>query len=137
MTKIEALAKHLEVDPIMVDECKYDENAFSYRKAEFLVIHGDDLNDILAERITQDLWAFRAEFIAAHTKNGLSPETIEALEEMQREMGENCQPIVEALIVDLKAFIRDAVTTDGAGHFLASYDGKETVVDEFFIYRTN
>lgn len=137
MTHEQALAKHLGVDEILIDKSKHNRDVFSLRKAEFLVIHAHDLNDALADRIKENLWAFKADFIASHTKNGLSPACIDAIETMQRELGENCQPIVEALIYDLPAFIEDAVRSDGAGHFLSTYDGSEVVVDEFFIYRLN
>jgi len=137
MTHQQALAKHLEVDEILIDQCKHNRDVFSLRNAEFLVIHADDLDDALADQVKENLWAFRADFIAAHTKKGLSPACIDALEDMQRELAEDCQPIVEALIDDLDRFIRDAVLSDGAGHFLSTYDGKEIVVDEYFIYRLN
>lgn len=137
MTHSQALAKHLEVDEILIDKSKHNRDVFSLRSAEFIVLHADDLDDALADRIKENLWAFKADFIASHTKNGLSPACIDAIETMQRELADDCQPIVEALIDDLPAFIEDAVRSDGAGHFLASYDGKEIVVDEFFIYRLN
>jgi hypothetical protein len=37
---------------------------------------------------------------------------------------------------DYKAFIKDC-NCDGRGHTLASYDGEENEIDEYFIYRTN
>ena len=33
--------------------------------------------------------------------------------------------------------IEEAVSLDGRGHFLASYDGHENEHNDYFIYRTN
>jgi hypothetical protein len=37
----------------------------------------------------------------------------------------------------LEGFVEEAVSADGRGHFLSSYDGEENEQDGFYIYRIN
>ena len=133
--KSEALANFLGEDPIMIDG-KDGEN-FSFRKSEYLVLTQEEAEEKAAEYIRDSLWAFRTEFIAAHTKNGLTNDCIAALNKMQIELGEDCQPILEALIEDMDGFIEDAIRADGIAHFLSTYDGEENEKDGYLIYRIN
>lgn len=41
------------------------------------------------------------------------------------------------LIDDVDDFVSDAISADGRGHFLSSYDGNEEEQDGYYIYRTN
>jgi hypothetical protein len=41
------------------------------------------------------------------------------------------------LIQDHDAFVEDAISADGRGHFLSNYDGEEVKQGEYFIYRVN
>ena len=133
--KANALAAFLGVDPIMIDGT--DGENFSLRKAEFLVLTGEEANEKASEYIRASLFSFRTEFIASHTKNGLSEAAIEALNEVQINYGENANPLIEALIEDLDHFVKDAIMCDGVAHFLASYDHEENTKDGFLIFRTN
>lgn len=133
--KAQALADHLGEDVIMID--KTDGENFSFRRAEYLVLSQEEAEERAAQYVRDSLWAFRTEFIAAHTKNGLSDACIEALNRMQVELGEDCQPVLEALIEGMDAFIEDAIRVDGLAHFLATYDGKEAEKNGFLIFRTN
>jgi hypothetical protein len=104
---------------------------------EYLVLTDSEADELAAERIKDSLWAFNTEFISSHTKHGLNDSQIAAIEEMQDRLCESANSIIEALIVDLDHFISDAVSSDGRGHFISSYDGNENEVGEFYIYRTN
>jgi hypothetical protein len=37
----------------------------------------------------------------------------------------------------MQEFVDDAISADGRGHFLSSYDGIENEQDDFFIYQVN
>ena len=40
-------------------------------------------------------------------------------------------------LIDWEAVIEEAIAVDGCGHFIATYDGEENEMDEYFIYRLN
>ena len=40
-------------------------------------------------------------------------------------------------LIDWDSVIEEAIAVDGCGHFIASYDGVENEMDEYFIYRLN
>ena len=65
----------------------------------------------------------------------------EALEAMQSQKCEGANDAILALIEKtdggLEGFVEDAISADGRGHFLSSYDGEENEEGDFFIYRIN
>lgn len=134
MTKIEALAKHLgiEVDEITEEN---DGVTFSEGRREYLVLTDEEADEKAREYILESVWAFKPEFLAAHAREGIDCETIEAIQANER-CEDNNKPLT-ALIADLDHFVDDAIRSDGRGHFMSSYDGEENEQGEFFIYRTN
>jgi hypothetical protein len=60
---------------------------------------------------------------------------------MQAELCEDANELVKAVIRDIDHFVKDAILSDGRGHFLSSYDGEENEIEHkkvmFYIYRTN
>ena len=40
-------------------------------------------------------------------------------------------------LIDWEAVIEESIAVDGCGHFIATYDGVENEMDEYFIYRLN
>jgi hypothetical protein len=136
-TRKEALAKHLNIDADDIKEQSWSDSEFEAEGGDWLVLTDEEADERVKEQLKETLWAFRAEFIASHTRNGLSDECIKALKKMQGELCESANPIVEALIEDLDAFYADAMRSDGRGHFLSSYDGEEIEAGEYYIYRTN
>ena len=114
---------------------------------EFLVCDEAGRDEALAENIKDSLWTFNAEFIVEHmsTWESMSPrevtEIAKSLREMQEKLCESANPLVMAMIEDIEEFIEDAVSADGAGHFLNTYDGEETEFtfeDEvYYVYRVN
>ena len=127
-----ALAAHLGVD---VDDVTGDGDTWTHGRSEWLVLSDDDADERAAEAIRDSLWAFRSEFIAGHTRPRLNGAGIKALAEMKANMRESAQPLIEALIHDMDDFIRDAISADGRGHFLASYDFEECEQDGWYLYR--
>ena len=51
------------------------------------------------------------------------------------ELGSN-EPLLRS-IIDFDAFVDEAISIDGRGHFMSSYDGHENELNELFIYRVN
>jgi hypothetical protein len=76
--------------------------------------------------ISESVWAFRASFLLQHMGGGRRLLPLEAaLEEYQAKHCEGCNAELLDAIPDFEAFVSEAVSADGRGHFLASYDGEE------------
>ena len=52
-------------------------------------------------------------------------------------MEEFTNTIEEYNLIDWEAVIEESIAVDGCGHFIATYDGVENEMDEYFIYRLN
>jgi hypothetical protein len=137
MTRKQALAKHLdcELEEISEDHC--EENRFTAHRCDYYILTHDEATAMATEQIKQTLWAFNAEFIAAHCKRGLSDDAIKAVRKAQESLCEGANDLIESLIHDMDHFIEDAIRSDGIGHFIASYDGNEHQVGEYLIYQLN
>lgn len=117
----------------------------NYNAEDYLVCNDAEADHMASERITKDLWAFRASFIRSHMSYKPEPREADkvekAIEEMQGKLCESAQPIIRSMIKNLDHFIADAISADGRGHFLASYDGEEIEHDyngeTYYIYRLN
>jgi hypothetical protein len=60
----------------------------------------------------------------------------EHIKEIQEKYEDGNQELLR-LIDDIDDFVDDAVSSDGRGHFLSSYDGNENEEGKYYIYRTN
>ena len=47
------------------------------------------------------------------------------------------ETVEENDLIDWESVIEEAIAVDGCGHFIATYDGEENEMDEYFIYRLN
>lgn len=113
----------------------YDEDNHSN---DYLVLTDDEADEKAKEDILESLWAFNASFIAYHTD--LDEEVIQAIQDNGK--CESNNGTIHNLIKklgDLDDFVSDAISEDGRGHFMSSYDGnenEETVNGTtFYIYR--
>ena len=123
-TKIEALAKHLGVN--------LDDAEKLIDDGDYLVLTDSEADERCLEYIRDSVWAFNASFLASHSKV--------ADEEVFKILQEKCEggnDAITRLIDDFDHFVKDAVSSDGRGHFMSSYDGEENEEGEFFIYRMN
>lgn len=147
--KLEALKSHLiDCENFTEDEAAEAEfdsrfNCFICGSWEYKVFTEDEADEAVKAEILESLWAFNPEFILRHTafyQNSTHDEDydfIESLGNLQSRICEGANAIVKALIEDMDTFISDAVDEDGRGHFLATYDGEELEVGDFFAYRIN
>ena len=132
-TKIEALAKHFDIEADEIEVSRYDENTFEIRREEFLVLTDEEADEKVADYIRETVWAFSPEFLASHM-TGIDPEDLKPIQEKC----ESANPIIIKLIDDLDHFIADAIASDGRGHFLATYDGEEVELENgLLMFRTN
>jgi hypothetical protein len=127
-----ALAKHLSVD---VDEVTGEGDEWYCSRQTWRVLSDAAAESAAREAIRDSVWAFNASFIADHTRPRLNGSAVKALEEMQAKLCESAQTLIEALIHDMDEFVRDAISADGRGHFLAGYDNEENEQDGWFLYR--
>jgi len=133
------LAKHLGVD--------LDDAQGEIDSEDHLVLTDEEADEAVREEIEEMVWAFTPSFLSAHT--GVDEEVFVALADRADFNNES----FKRMIKDFDAFVDDAVSSDGRGHFLAGYDheehycdwqtverkdGKyETVTTEYYIYRRN
>ena len=137
-------AEAVELEAVTVEN-SYNENfnTFEVVGNEYKVLTDTEADEEAKEHILNDLWAFNADFILRHTEfyntssDREDAEFIDSLQKLQSNICESANSIVKALIVDIDTFIEDAIESDGRGHFISWYDGREEEQDEFFIYRTN
>lgn len=107
---------------------------------EYMICTDETADASAKGEILSNLWAFRAEFLAGET--GLPSEVFSCLQE---KMCEDCNDTILALVRSTcgEASIVDAaVSADGRGHFLASYDSDEQVYTTksgktLYVYRCN
>ena len=139
--RILALVKMLDCEADDIEAVSYIDDTFVYGRQEFRVLTDEEADEACAKSISEMLWAFNTSFIASHTRNGLNPAARKALQKAQGELCEDANDLVAALIEDMDHFVRDAVSADGRGHFLANYDGEEREESvngtTYYIFRNN
>lgn len=108
----------------------------SFDGGEFAIADSDATAEQAAHAyIRETVWAFNADFLSSHMAGGkLTASQIEAL---RGDSCEDCNDAFLALIDEFDDFASDAISGDGMGHFLSSYDGEETEIGDFRVYRIN
>lgn len=107
---------------------------------EYMVCTDGTADASVKGQILSSLWAFRPEFLACET--GLPEVVFSCLcKEMCEDANETIHALVKATCGDL-SFVDAAVSADGRGHFLATYDNDEQTFTTkkgvtLFVYRCN
>jgi hypothetical protein len=119
-----------------------DTMEFEYGNQEFLVLNDSEADEKAEEYIKESLWAFNASFILSQC--GLPQALEEAIQALQSKECESCNDTILEMIGStgsLQDFVSAAISADGRGHFMSSYDGEENeyaVNGEYlYIYRIN
>lgn len=131
--KQQALKAYLEDQNCNEDEItealgNYDgEDRFSVNGEDLLILFDDEANEQCEDYILDSLWAFNADFIAHHVNHDRVDDYNELVKSIQtiQEQCEGANSAIKAMIDDLGDFIQDAISSDGRGHFISSYDGEE------------
>lgn len=140
--KMEALRMFLGYDSMEdITESTYDENTFDTPDGEYMVLTDEEADEKADEYINDSVWAFNTNFIIEHSEvldfDKASEQIVSAIQQ-QCESGNDA---MKKLIDDMDEFVSDAISYDGRGHFLNTYDGEEneqSVNDTmYFIYRMN
>ena len=132
--KANALALHLGIDAEDV-EAGFGGAYCADGLGEFYVLRREEAEERARDYIRETVWAFRADFLAAYTPDGIDAEGLEALR------GDRCEGANAGFLALIEAgagfdrFADDAIAADGLGHFLATYDGEEIEAGGFLLYR--
>jgi len=139
-----AAAEYLNEEPDEIDEQPYNNyglRVFSSGSMEVAVGDDDDAYDAASKSIKESLWTFKADFIGNHTRIKLKLNAVNALEKVLGVLCESTNDLVENLIDNFDDFVEDAISADGRGHFLSTWDGEENEVEIdgelYFVYRIN
>lgn len=92
---------------------------------EYIICTRDEAKEIITERFKEEIWMFDADFLACHSC--LSREAIKLLQTKSDDFNND---LLES-IYDYENFVRDAISADGIGHYLAIEDGEEQTLAEF------
>jgi len=130
--RIEALAEFLEIEKDGMDditETRHTENCFEYGRDEYLVLTDEEADEAVKESIKDSLWAFNADFIC--NVCDLPSELEDGIRAAQEKQCESANDWILRLVekqCGIDRFVEQAVSADGRGHFLSSYDGEENEV---------
>jgi len=125
------LSQHLDCDIEEIEQ-GYDDSIFELGNQEYLVLTDQEADERVKEYIESSIWAFSPWFLASHT--GLDEEIIKHLQDKC----EGANDVLLNAVKDVNDFVNDAISCDGRGHFVSSYDGHEIQLDNnLFLYRTN
>jgi len=125
------LSEYLECNIEDIEQ-GYDNSTFELGNKEYLVLTDEEADERVKEYIEESIWAFSPWFLASHT--GLDEEIIKHLQDKC----EGANDVLLNAVKDVNDFVNDAISCDGRGHFMSSYDGHEHQLDNnLFLYRTN
>ena len=138
MTRKRALAKHENCNCGDIEVSQYDDKTFCIGQREYLVLTDEEAHEKVEQNILDSVWAFRPEFLECFMPEGVTTDVIKLLQEKC----ESANPALLSMLGDRKDnFVRDAIRSDGRGHFLNQYDGNEDEVrvgkTYLYIYRLN
>lgn len=118
----------------------YEPREFVIDDETYLVLTDTEADERVLERIKDEVWAFKAEFILDQCD--LPGELAPAITAFQSDKGEDANGALLKLVEKcceggIEAFTKAAVAADGRGHFLSCYDGEQNESESYYIYRTN
>jgi len=120
-----------EVEEIVEDE----------ERDGYIVLTDEEADEMAANYIKDSLWAFNASFLASET--GYPQEVFKGLQDQCEGANDAFYALIDSnkSDTDIKGFIESAISADGRGHFMSSYDGNEHEQSinggYFYIYRMN
>lgn len=118
-------------------ECAPEEAQSFIDDGDWLVYTDEEADEAARDYILDSAWAFRYEFLCAHS-DAISEIPKKEFEEMQGRLCEGFTKAVLAMLDDKEHFVHDAILSDGRGHFLSPYDGEEVDLEGgLYAYRCN
>ena len=121
LTQIKELCRTLDLTPRELQDTD-----------DYMVLTDDEADATARQYIEDSLWAFNTSFLMSHVKENITEECLDALKSQY----EDSNAAIKELIEDFDHFVEDAISCDGRGHFISSYDGCETELDSgLYLYR--
>lgn len=115
------------------DDLYIDGDTISVGGDEYLVLTDEEASDQCYDRISDSLWSFKTHFLSSET--GFDETIFEALKPQCEDANDAIKSLVNGSC-GLYDLVQSAISCDGRGHFLATYDGDEIEVSNgFFLYR--
>jgi hypothetical protein len=136
--QVRALCAHLDCQPDELTLERYDHYGlpvYSLGRQEYAIGNDAEADSAVAGYVRDSIWAFNASFLASFT--GLPEEMFAGMQGKCEGANDAFLTCVERTEGGFDAFVEEAVSADGRGHFLSGYDGEENEEGEFYIYRTN
>lgn len=137
-----ALAEEIGESPADITEESHDYygmTILSCGRAEYAIGTDEEADAACREYVESSAWAFNASFVLSEC--GLPSELEDAIQAFQSKECESANDAIAALIektCGMDSFVASAISAEGRGHFLASYDGDEMeLADNFYAYRIN
>ena len=131
----QALADFLGCDADEVKEADYGNNYFEAEGCEYLVLTDEEADEACIDYIKDSVWAFNSSFLSYFCD--LPEEVFTALQPQCESSNEAILKLIERSEGGFEGFVEEAISADGRGHFISSYDGEEIEEGDYFIYRTN
>lgn len=126
-------------EEIKIEDIEYTEYGFKTESMDFLVLTDSEALRATEEYIKDTLWAFNASFLVQFLPDECKNQKIEkSLSALSEKLCEAANPLFLWIFREqIKDIIREAILSDGRGHFLAGYDGNENEEGNYFIYRVD
>ena len=143
--RIKALSAYLEIDAENITTVRDESHEFGVIHGDYLVLTDEEADALVKERILEDVWAFKTEFLLPRLRINITNHNhgrlLKAFRKLQEELCEDANDVLRPMLKDEEQFVREAVSADGRGHFLSGYDGEENDSSadgvSFYIFRTN
>lgn len=135
--QVRALCAFLDCAPDALSRESYENYGlavYSLGKCEYAIGTDAEADEAAQKNIEDSAWAFNASFLSGFC---------DIPEEVFEAMQDKCEDANDAFLSlinksgGIEKFAQEAVSADGRGHFLSSYDGNENEEGDFYIYRTN
>jgi hypothetical protein len=124
-------------DEVKIDFIKaMDDQNEDVEGYEWKIYDDEEADEAVKEYIEESVWAFNSDFLAGET--GIDADAFSSIQDKC----ESANPAIRSMIegtCGMNRFVEDAVSADGRGHFLSSYDGEEFAFQSggkwYFAYR--
>ena len=101
---------------------------------EYRVLDDDEADAAAKDYIEDSLWAFIPSFMSCET--GIDESVFTALQDKCEGANDAVRSIIDGSC-GIDSFVESAISADGRGHFLNTYDGEEREYGDYYVYRTN
>lgn len=119
--------------------CTIEEAASYYDSEDWKAYTDNEADEAVKEYIEESVWAFTASFLSDFT--GLPEEMFTAIQDKCEGANDAIMQCIENADGGFDDFVKQAVSVDGRGHFIAQYDHNEHEIDidgeTYYCYRMN